>query len=406
MAAAEKLGYQPNARARGLATGRTEAIGLVFPLERLQLAQTNFVDVLTGISDVVTRRNYSLLLTPFSDNEQEVLRKLATSRLVDGIIITRPLVDDPRIPLLRDVGIPFVVHGRSDVDTPYSFVDIDNAAVFEKLGGLLLDYGHERIAVFNSFLRFRYAHARREGYAKALAMRGRMRSGIGDLADRLKEWTTGDKGWLFNNPTDRLDFAGSVIGFDMTEILSDKRTRSAALLYMFHRIQEILDGRPSMIFLDEGWRLLDDEVFSGFIKDWLKTIRKMNGIVGFGTQSAADVVRSDLRNTIIEQTMTNIFFPNASADEESYRKAFGLSEKEFRFVKQADKTSRTFLIKHAQDSVIARLDLSAMPDLVKVLSGRPETVRECQTLRETYGDEPAAWLPHFCGWTIPEAADA
>lgn len=240
----------------------------------------------------------------------------------------------------------------------------------------------------------------------AEALRGRMRSGIGDLADRLKEWTTGDKGWLFNNLTDKLDFAGSVIGFDMTEILSDKRTRSAALLYMFHRIQEILDGRPSMIFLDEGWRLLDDDVFSGFIKDWLKTIRKMNGIVGFGTQSAADVVRSDLRNTIIEQTMTNIFFPNASADEESYRKAFGLSEKEFRFVKQADKTSRTFLIKHAQDSVIARLDLSAMPDLVKVLSGRPETVRECQTLRETYGDEPAAWLPHFCGWTIPEAPDA
>jgi LacI family transcriptional regulator len=173
VAAAEKMGYRPNARARGLATGRTEAIGLVFPLERLQLAQTNFVDVLTGISDVVTRRNYSLLLTPFSDNEQEVLRKLATSRLVDGIIITRPLVDDPRIPLLRDVGIPFVVHGRSDIKTPYSYVDIDNTAVFEKLGGLLLDYGHERIAVFNSFLRFRYAHARREGYANALAMRGR-----------------------------------------------------------------------------------------------------------------------------------------------------------------------------------------------------------------------------------------
>ncbi len=104
--------------------------------------------------------------------------------------------------------------------------------------------------------------------------------------------------------------------------------------------------------------------------------------------------------------MTNIFFPNASADEESYRKAFGLSEKEFRFVKQADKASRTFLIKHAQDSIIARLDLSAMPDLVKVLSGRPETVRECQALRETYGEAPAAWLPHFCGWTIPEATDA
>ena len=229
-------------------------------------------------------------------------------------------------------------------------------------------------------------------------LKGRLQSGIGDLADRLKEWTTGDKGWLFNNQKDRVHFSGSLIGFDMTEILADKRTRSAALLYMFHRIQEILDGRPSMIFLDEGWRLLDDEVFSGFIKDWLKTIRKMNGIVGFGTQSAADVVRSELKNTIIEQTMTNIFFPNASADEPSYRQAFGLSEKEFRFVKQADKNSRTFLIKHAQDSIIARLDLSGLPDLVKVLSGRPETVRECEALRERYGDDPAVWLPYFCGW--------
>lgn len=236
------------------------------------------------------------------------------------------------------------------------------------------------------------------------ALKGRLKSGLGDLADRLKEWTSGDKGWLFNNEADLLDFSGSVIGFDMTDVLSDKRTRTAALLYMFYRIEEILDGRPSMIFLDEGWRLLDDEVFAGFIKDWLKTIRKMNGIVGFGTQSAADVVRSDLRNTIIEQTSSNIFFPNAAADEESYRRAFGLSEKEFRFIKQADKSSRTFLIKHAQDSIIARLDLSAMPDLVKVLSGRPDTVRECEELRKLHGDEPGAWLPYFCNWNQPARA--
>lgn len=233
----------------------------------------------------------------------------------------------------------------------------------------------------------------------AEALRGRAKAAIGDLADRLGEWTSGDKGWLFDNERDELDFSGNLIGFDMTEVLNDKRVRTAALLYMFHRIQEILDGTPSMIFLDEGWRLLDDEVFSGFIKDWLKTIRKMNGIVGFGTQSAADVVRSELKSTIIEQTMTNIFFPNASADEESYRRAFGLSEKEFRFVKQADKHSRTFLVKHAQDSIIARLDLSAMPDIVKVLSGRPETVRECEALRERFGENPGQWLPYFCGWT-------
>ena len=74
------------------------------------------------------------------------------------------------------------------------------------------------------------------------------------------------------------------------------------------------------------------------------------------------------------------------------------SEKEFRFVRETDKSSRTFLVKHDRDSIIARLDLSAAGDLVRVLSGQPETVRECAELRELYGDEPEAWLPHFCGW--------
>ncbi len=169
--AAKRMGYAPNARARGLAIGRTEAIGLVFPLERLRLVQTNFVDVLSGISDVVTERGYNLLLSPFRDDEASVLRRLATSRMVDGLIITRPLVHDPRIRLLADTGIPFVVHGRSDVDIPYSYVDVDNFEIFRRLAELLLDYGHTRIAALNSYRRFRYAAARAAGYRAALDSR-------------------------------------------------------------------------------------------------------------------------------------------------------------------------------------------------------------------------------------------
>jgi len=108
----------------------------------------------------------------------------------------------------------------------------------------------------------------------------------------------------------------------MTKVLDDPVIRTASLLYIFHRLEELLDGTPVMLFLDEGWRLLDDAVFSYFIKDKLKTIRKQNGVVGFGTQSAADIVRSQAANTLIEQTSTNVFFPNSKADDESYKKAF------------------------------------------------------------------------------------
>ncbi|OWK20047.1 hypothetical protein AJ88_35710 [Mesorhizobium amorphae CCBAU 01583] len=58
----------------------------------------------------------------------------------------------------------------------------------------------------------------------------------------------------------------------MTKILGDRKLRSAALLYIFHRLEDVIDGSPIMLFLDEGWKLLDDEVFAAFINETLKTI--------------------------------------------------------------------------------------------------------------------------------------
>lgn len=170
--AAEAAGYRPNARARGLATGRTETIGLVFPLQRLQLPETNFVDVLAGISTAVTARNYNLLLAPFEDDEEGVLRKLASSKSVDGVMITRPLVRDPRIALLNTLRLPFVVHGRTEAPEPFSFVDTDNDTAFERLTNLLLDYGHRDIVFINGLAQFRYVAARAAAFARAHAARG------------------------------------------------------------------------------------------------------------------------------------------------------------------------------------------------------------------------------------------
>ncbi|MGB5087172.1 MAG: type VI secretion protein, partial [Methylocystis silviterrae] len=131
----------------------------------------------------------------------------------------------------------------------------------------------------------------------------------------------------------------------------------------------------------------------------LKTIRKLNGIVGFGTQSAKDIIQSPMGHTLLEQTPTNIFFPNAKADRRSYVEGFKLSEREFEWVLNTHPDSRQFLIKHDQDSVIARLDLSDMPDFVKVLSGNVETVAECEELRARVGNDPRNWVPIFCDWT-------
>ncbi len=97
------------------------------------------------------------------------------------------------------------------------------------------------------------------------------------------------KGWLFNNPTDHFSVT-SIFGFDMTRVLDLPDLRTAALMYIFHRVEELFTGDPVMIFVDEAWRMLEDPAFAHFIKDKFKTIRKRNGIVGLGTQTAHDIV--------------------------------------------------------------------------------------------------------------------
>ena len=228
-------------------------------------------------------------------------------------------------------------------------------------------------------------------------LRGRIQASESDLASRLEPWIRKDQnGWLFNNAEDRFSL-NAIFGFDMTRVLDNPTIRTAALLYIFHRIEELIDGTPIMIFLDEGWRLLDDEVFSYFIKDKLKTLRKQNGIIGFGTQSAADIVRSKAANTLIEQTATNVFFANAKADDESYRRAFQLSDREMRWIRETVPEARSFLIKHGQDSVIAKLDLGGMPEFIKVLSGRTETVAELYSLMERGRERAGSLAADFHG---------
>lgn len=238
---------------------------------------------------------------------------------------------------------------------------------------------------------------RRLRYFRELFLGGR-RPSPGDLASRLNPWIQeGDRAWLFDNETDHLDLETRIAGFDMTHLLEDPVTRTPAMMYLFHRVEERLNGQPSIIVVDEGWKALDDEVFVHRIRDWEKTIRKRNGIVGFATQSTGDALESRIASAVIEQSATQIFLPNPKAQASEYCKGFGLSDHEFDLVRTLPDTSRCFLVKHGADSVVARLNLNGERDLLTVLSGRERTVRMLDDIRAEVGDQPDAWLPKLIG---------
>jgi type IV secretion system protein VirB4 len=225
---------------------------------------------------------------------------------------------------------------------------------------------------------------------------GSRRASSTDLAARLTPWHgSGDYAWLFDNAEDQLDLESRTVGFDMTQILEDPAARTPAMMYLFHRVEQRLDGSPSIIVIDEGWKALDDDAFVSRIKDWEKTIRKRNGIVGFCTQSAQDALSSRISSAIIEQAATQIFMVNPKAQEADYCGGFGLTAHELDLVRTLPDTAHCFLIKHGADSVVARLNLAGMPDLLTVLSGREASVRRLDEIRAVVGDDPAAWLPRL-----------
>ncbi len=233
---------------------------------------------------------------------------------------------------------------------------------------------------------------------------GTNRPAAGDLAHRLGAWVgTGERAWLFDNEADQFDLSGTSIGVDMTQLLDDPIIRTPAMMVLFHRVEERLDGTPTIIVVDEGWKALDDDVFVARIKDWEKTIRKRGGIVGFATQNARDALDSKIGPSIIEQAATQIFMPNPKAQSSDYRQGFGLTGHEYDLVRTLPDTSHCFLVKHGNDSVIARLDLTGLDRILAVLSGRESSVRLLDSLRAEHGDDPADWLEPFMAAVI--AAD-
>lgn len=223
--------------------------------------------------------------------------------------------------------------------------------------------------------------------------RGDQRPHAGDLWSRLRPWWgDGERAWLFDNPADLTDLSVETVGFDMTVLLDDPAVRTPAMMYLFHRVEERLDGSPAIIVVDEGWKALDDDVFVRRIKDWEKTIRKRNGIVGFATQSAQDALESRIASAIIEQAATQIFMVNAKARTEDYVQGFGLTPHELDLIRTLPDSAHCFLIKRGGESVVARLDLSGEGDVLTILSGRERTVRLLDEIRASVGDDPADWM--------------
>ena len=158
-----------------------------------------------------------------------------------------------------------------------------------------------------------------------------------DLKQALRPYCVGGAwGRLLDAETEHLGTA-TVQVFE-TEGLISTDAAPVVLAYLFHRIEDRLDGSPTLIIVDEGWLALDDEGFAGQLREWLKTLRKKNASVIFATQSLSDIDGSAIAPAIIESCQTRLLLPNERAIEPQitaiYRR-FGLNDRQIEIIARA-----------------------------------------------------------------------
>lgn len=142
-----ELGYVPDRAAQRLRTGKTRVFNLVLNphTELLDFANAMII----GVTQALENSDYHLVVSPhFGDGDIcEPIEHIVENNLADGIIFSRVQPLDPRVKYLQDRDVPFVCHGRTNFNTPHSFVDFDNEALIELAMEKLAGDGAQKICV-------------------------------------------------------------------------------------------------------------------------------------------------------------------------------------------------------------------------------------------------------------------
>ena len=218
----------------------------------------------------------------------------------------------------------------------------------------------------------------------------------GTLKRALQPYCVGGPwGRLLDGEAERLGEA-DVAAFE-TEGLIGTAAAPAVLAYLFHSVERRLDGRPTLLIIDEGWLALDDPTFGAQLREWLKTLRKKNASVVFATQSLADIESSASAAAIVESCPTRLFLPNERAIEPqitSIYRRFGLNDRQIEIIARAT-PKRDYYCQSRRGNRLFELGLGEVALTFTAASSKTDQTAIAQILAENgRGGFAAGWLRH------------
>jgi LacI family transcriptional regulator len=172
--AAARHMYRRDVRARALALGRSDAIGIVFPITPGDLGDVQFLEVANAMSEKFAAVGLDLLIiSAHANDELAAYRRAIAGRRVDAFVVPRTRVDDERLALLQAHAMPFVAYGRCpNLALPYAWLDFDNEAGARLAAQRLIGFGHRRIGYLGAPATYNFAAQRFHGFGAALHAAG------------------------------------------------------------------------------------------------------------------------------------------------------------------------------------------------------------------------------------------
>ncbi|MES2879223.1 MAG: transporter [Pseudomonadota bacterium] len=200
-------------------------------------------------------------------------------------------------------------------------------------------------------------------------------------------------GGMLNAKCDSISVSRFTV-FEMDTLMGrDEKHVVPVLLYLFRVIERMLDGSPTMIILDEGWKLLKNEMFQEKLQEWLLTLRKANGLVIFATQELQHVADTPIGNTIFSSCQTKILLAHADAmnpQELPFYEAIGLTLREISLLATATQ-KRDYLLKSQAGRRFFQLELGPVALAFIGATGKEDR----KMVRQLYRTHGPNWTSHW-----------
>ncbi|MGX8726481.1 VirB4 family type IV secretion/conjugal transfer ATPase [Legionella pneumophila] len=215
------------------------------------------------------------------------------------------------------------------------------------------------------------------------------------IRETLKQYTIdGLMGHLLDAESDGLGLS-SFMTFEIEHLMSlGEKFALPVLLYLFRRIETSLDGRPTLILLDEAWLMLAHPVFKSKIAEWLDSMAKKNCVVFMATQHLSHAANSGILDIIVESTATKIFLPNLYARDPETRTIYermGLNPRQIDIIASAQ-PKRDYYYVSEKGQRLYQLALGPYA-LAFVGATDPDSIARMKQLELKHGEEwVGQWL--------------